>query len=142
MAVSKEEKEILFGPLNINPTKSVPEVIMDAQNGIFEISGNSRMENVSLFYKPIMKWLDEYTKSPNSSTVFEFRISYFNTASALIIFDLMKKLEKIPNITIRWYYPSNDVDLLEAGEDYATVIKVPIEVIAFEDEYDLDILKT
>ena len=136
MAIHKEQKEISINSLNINPTKLIPEIILDAQKGIFEISGNSRMENVSSFYKPILNWLEVYSKTPNPSTVFVFRISYFNTASALIILDIMRKLEKLPDIRIRWYYPSNDVDLLEAGEDYATVIKVPIEIIAFEDEED------
>ena len=136
MAIHKEQGEILIDSLNINPTKLIPEIILDAQKGIFEISGNSRMENVSSFYKPILKWLEEYSKTPNPSTVFVFRISYFNTASALILLDIMRRLEKLPDVRIRWYYPSNDVDLLEAGEDYATVIKVPIEIIAFEDEED------
>ena len=120
-------------PIIISATEDTPGIKLDAANDIFEISGRSLPEDVVKFYKPILDWLDEYAQSPNEETVFDFKLSYFNTASSKIILDIMMKLEEIHNgghnITIKWYYPSEDEDMMEAGEEYADIVDIPIELV-------------
>jgi len=120
-------------PIIISATEDTPEVKLDAVNNKFEMSGRSLPEDVVKFYKPILNWLDEYAQSPNEQTVFEFKLSYFNTASSKIILDIMMKLEEIHNeghsITIKWYYPSDDEDMMEAGEEYADIVDITIELV-------------
>ena len=118
-------------PIMINATEDTPGIRLDAGNGIFEISGRSLPEDVIKFYKPILDWLDEYAQSPNDNTVFNFKLSYFNTASSKIILDILMKLEGVKNIAIKWYYPSDDEDMMEAGEEYADIVDVPIELIEY-----------
>ena len=125
----------MMNPIIISATEDTPGVRLDAANGIFELSGRSLPEDVAKFYKPILGWLDEYTQSPNEHTVFEFKLSYFNTASSKIILDLLMKLEGMhdngKNITIKWYYPSDDEDMMEAGEEYSDIVNVPIELVEY-----------
>ena len=87
------------------------------------------------FYKPILDWLDEYAQSPNANTVFNFKLSYFNTASSKIILDILMKLEGIHSgghsISIKWHYPSDDEDMMEAGEEYADIVDAPIEMVEY-----------
>ena len=45
--------------IKILGTDDTPNVILDANNEIFEISGRSLPEDVSAFYEPILSWLDE-----------------------------------------------------------------------------------
>jgi len=45
--------------LKIEATDKTPRIILDPYNDIFEISGNSRPENVSEFYFPVINWLNE-----------------------------------------------------------------------------------
>ena len=120
-------------PIIFSATEDTPGIKLDAANDIFEISGRSLPEDVVKFYKPILDWLDEYAQSPNEETVFDFKLSYFNTASSKIILDIMMKLEEIHNgghnITIKWYYPSEDEDMMEAGEEYADIVDIPIELV-------------
>jgi hypothetical protein len=108
---------------------------LDVTNGIFEISGRSLPEDVVKFYKPILDWLDEYVQSPNDATVFNFKLSYFNTASSKIILDILMKLEGMhddgKNISIKWHYPSDDEDMMEAGEEYADIVDVPIDLVEY-----------
>ena len=120
-----------MNPIIISATEGTPGVKLDAASEIFEISGRSLPEDVVKFFTPILDWLDEYAKSPNSSTVFDFKLQYFNTASSKIILDILMKLEKISNITIKWHYPSDDEDMMEAGEEYADIVDVPIEMVEY-----------
>ena len=124
-----------MNPIIINATEDTPGVQFDANNNIFLISGRSLPEDVSKFYNPILEWLDEYAKQPNDETVFDFKLSYFNTASSKIILDIMMKLENIhnngQNISIKWHFPSDDEDMMEAGEEYADIVDIPIELVEY-----------
>ena len=120
-----------MNPIIISATEDTPGVRLDAANDIFEISGRSLPEDVVKFYKPILDWLEEYGKAPNPTTVFDFKLSYFNTASSKIILDILMKLEGIANISIKWHYPSDDEDMMEAGEEYADIVDVPIEMVEY-----------
>ena len=124
-----------MNPIIISAAEDTPGVRLDAANDIFELSGRSLPEDVVKFYKPILDWLDEYAQSPNANTVFNFKLSYFNTASSKIILDILMKLEGMhdagKNISIRWNYPSDDEDMMEAGEEYADIVSVPIEMVEY-----------
>ena len=124
-----------MNPIIISAAEDTPGVRLDAANDIFELSGRSLPEDVVKFYKPILDWLDEYAQSPNANTVFNFKLSYFNTASSKIILDILMKLEGMhddgKNISIKWNYPSDDEDMMEAGEEYADIVSVPIEMVEY-----------
>jgi len=124
-----------MNPIIISATEDTPGIRLDATNDIFELSGRSLPEDVVKFYKPILDWLEEYAQSPNENTVFNFKLSYFNTASSKIILDILMKLEGMHdngrNISIKWHYPSDDEDMMEAGEEYADIVGVPIEMVEY-----------
>ena len=124
-----------MNPIIINETEDTPGIKLNATNGIFEITGRSLPEDVVKFYKPILDWLDEYTQSPNKQTVFSFKFTYFNTASSKIILDILTKLEKMhddgENVSIKWYFPSEDEDMKDAGSEYAEIVALPIELIEY-----------
>lgn len=120
---------------NYKGTDDTPSISLDAEQGKFEISGRSMPEDVASFYSPVMDWIDEYFQNPNSKTVFNFKLTYFNTASSKLILDIMVKLEDMQSngndISIKWHYPDIDEDMKEAGEEYAEMIEVPFEQIAY-----------
>lgn len=122
--------------IKILGTDDTPAVILDAGSGIFEISGRSLPEDVTAFYSPLLSWLDEYAASPNDKTVFAFKLVYFNTASSKLLLDVLMKLEDIHadghDVVINWYYPDDDEDMQEAGEEYADIVDIPFEHIAYE----------
>lgn len=122
-------------PLIIKATDSTPNVTLDKAHGIFEISGNSLPENVMAFYDPIMKWILAYVKEPNPSTTFVFKLTYFNTASSKTIFSLLSSLEPIIEkgckVQIDWCYMEVDEDTLDAGKEYASVVKLPFNFLKF-----------
>ena len=124
-----------MNPIIISETEDTPGIRLDTANGIFELTGRSLPEDVVKFYKPILDWLDEYTQSPNEQTVFNFKFTYFNTASSKIILDVLTRLEGMyndgKNISIKWYFPTEDEDMKEAGIEYAEIVDVPIELVEY-----------
>ncbi|MCU4175893.1 DUF1987 domain-containing protein [Carboxylicivirga sp. N1Y90] len=123
--------------INIKGTDDTPNVILDKDNGQFEISGRSLPEDVNMFYEPILEWIDGYSESPNDKTVFNFKLEYFNTASSKIILDILLKFEEIVengnDVLINWHYHEEEEDMLEAGEEYADIVEIQFEYIAYTD---------
>ena len=121
--------------IKILGTDDTPTVILDAENDIFEISGRSLPEDVTAFYDPILNWLDEYATGSNPKTVFTFKLVYFNTASSKLLLDILMKLEEMheegKDILVKWYYPEDDEDMQEAGEEYADIVDVPFEQVSY-----------
>ncbi len=122
-----------MNPINLEGTLKTPAVQFDASTGIMEIRGKSIPENSIEFYKPLVDWLEEYAKNPNPRTQVNVQLEYFNTSSSKCILDVFKKLEAIHKakneVVINWYYEEDDEDMLEAGEDYESIVRVPFKMI-------------
>ncbi len=114
-----------------------PYILMDGDNGVIEIKGRSIPENSVEFYKPLIDWLESYSALGGKSTTTNVQLEYFNTSSSKCLLDIFKKLEflyrKGTTVVINWYYEEDDEDMYEAGEDYATILNVPINLIELED---------
>ena len=113
--------------LNLEGTEDTPKILLDKNNGIFEISGRSLPEDSAEFYQPIIQWIDDYSANPNSSTDFVFKLEYFNTASSKLILDVLSKLEEIPGIKVSWYFHEDDEDMEEAGEEFSELVDIEFE---------------
>ena len=124
-------------PISIEGTAKTPSVKFNAKDGIIEIKGRSIPENSVEFYKPLVDWLEEYKSSPLEKTRVNIQLEYFNTSSSKCILDVFKKLEAIhkgkQEVEINWYYEEDDEDMLEAGEDYESIIRVPFKMIETSD---------
>ncbi|MGM0531420.1 MAG: DUF1987 domain-containing protein [Bacteroidota bacterium] len=123
--------------LSIEGTNKTPNVKLDPVSGVIEIKGRSIPENSIEFYRPIVEWLDEYAKNPNKKTTVNVQLEYFNTSSSKCILDIFKKLESLKKsrneVVINWYYEEDDEDMLESGEDYESIIRVPFKMIEIVD---------
>ena len=121
--------------IKILGTDDTPGITLDAQNEIFEIAGRSLPEDVASFYDPALNWLNEYAESPNKKTNFNFKLTYFNTASSKVLLDILMKLEEIHEagneVLVKWYSPDDDEDMQEAGEEYADIVDVPFEQLSY-----------
>jgi hypothetical protein len=121
--------------IKIKGSDDTPNVILDKDNGIFEISGRSLPEDVAAFYEPILDWLESYAEEPLEKTVFNFKLEYFNTASSKLLLDVLLKLEDMyddgKDVLVRWHFPDDDEDMEEAGEEYADIVEVPFEQVSY-----------
>ncbi len=120
--------------LEIQATADTPKVILDKDKNYFEISGLSLPEDAIEFYKPIMKWLEDYSDNPNDETTFNLKLEYFNTASSKQIIQLLLFLEKLntkTKVKIRWHYKDIDEDMHDLGEEYSEIIKVNFDLVEY-----------
>jgi hypothetical protein len=121
--------------IKIMGTDDTPTIILDAANDLFEISGTFAARGCNSILRPNLNWLEEYAANPNPSTVFTFKLVYFNTASSKLLLDILMKLEQIhedgKEVLIRWFYPDDDEDMQEAGEEYADIVDVPFEQVSY-----------
>ncbi|MCR5454807.1 MAG: DUF1987 domain-containing protein [Bacteroidales bacterium] len=120
--------------INIEGTPKTPTISFDANTGVIEIKGRSIPENSIEFYKPLVDWLDKFADVAQGTVSVNIQLEYFNTSSSKCILDVFKKLENLQNknraeVVINWYYEEDDEDMLEAGEDYQSILKIPFNMV-------------
>lgn len=126
-------------PLCIKETEDTPVICLDPETGIMEFAGNSLPENASLFYEPVLQWLDEYNQLPNKKTTFVFKIRVISSSSSKIFFDILSKIDNLhenenSEVKILWYYTVYDDEMREIGLDYRDAMTVPFELILMDEE--------
>ena len=112
-------------------TKMTPEVILDSDKKVFSISGSSRPENPTHFYKPIFDWITEYIQNSNDKFIFQVKMNYFNTSSSKILLDLFELFESLAEskeIHVIWYHQADDEEMQEAGEELLDLVEISHEI--------------
>jgi len=127
-------------PIIIDGTQDTPKIMLDAANKKFEISGKSFPADVAQFYQPVLAWIEDYAENPLDQTVLTLKMDYFNTASSKVILDILYRFEDISNeghkVKIQWYYPDDDEDMKETGEEYDDIVDVEFEHIEYSVDYE------
>jgi hypothetical protein len=115
--------------IKINRSDVYPDIILDKENGVFEIRGISLPHDARDFYQPVLAFLDEYATNPNKVTIFVFNLKYFNVSSAkmlLFVFYRLKEIyDKGNTVLVTWCF--DDDDIKEAGQDFEHMIKIPFQ---------------
>jgi hypothetical protein len=112
-------------------TKMTPEIVLDAVNHIYKISGNSRPENPMQFYKPVFEWLSSHLTNSDTKLTLEMKMDYFNTSTSKIFLDLFEMFEghdATENVHVVWYYQSDDEEMQEAGEELLDLVSISYEI--------------
>lgn len=124
--------------LELSPTEKTPAVSVDGGQGLFTITGCSIPENADRFYSPLQDLVERYAQAPAVRTVLHVELSYFNSSSSKYLLDLMKLLADVhasgrSNVTVEWWYAKDDLDMKEAGEDYRSLLDLPVKLKARTD---------
>jgi hypothetical protein len=125
--------------LIIDQQQNSPKVILDPENKMYLISGESRPHDVREFYEPVILWLEEFSSHLNNSAskeehvIFNFNFEYFNSSSSKLILDICKILSKLRqqdiNIEVKWHFEKDDYDMLEAGKEFSAIVKFPFDYV-------------
>ncbi len=114
----------------IEPSNSTPKVDFKIC-GELNLEGRSLPEDSIKFYSPLFVWAREYVAE---KTVINIKLEYLNTSSSKQLLQLLKIITENPQnktVKINWYYEEGDLDSLETGEHYATIIDAPFKFIEF-----------
>jgi hypothetical protein len=125
--------------LHLASTEKTPEVILDDELNVFQVKGLCLPENVRDFSQTVTDKLDDYLqildRTPEDDQKkkpfrVNFKLGYFNTAAAKFIADVLMHVKAHMQtgspIKVFWHYNEDDYDMLEAGEDMAKMVDVPL----------------
>ncbi|HEY4788529.1 MAG TPA: DUF1987 domain-containing protein, partial [Bacteroidales bacterium] len=104
-------------------------------SGVLNIEGRSILENIIDHFQPAVDWINNLSTCPPPTITLNIKLEYFNTRSSKMILNILKSLEgmhlsKKSKVTVNWYYGDDDLDMLEAGNDYQSIIKLPFNMIS------------
>jgi hypothetical protein len=136
-----------MNPLIIEKSKNTPRIFFDPTKQYYEIIGESRPENVRLFYEPVCHWIEnQYNEIESHFNAgehlfqkidFHVKLGYFNSSSAKFIFDILHKLYQLKKYNIQiqtlWFYDEGDEDMKQAGIDLAEMLE---EEFSFRENKD------
>lgn len=120
--------------LIIKETEKTPSVALSS-NGVLKIEGRSIPEDAAKFFKPILDWTSEFTAD---DIRVDIKLEYFNTSSSKFILEMLRLLENNPNnnnnnILVNWFYEEGDLDVLESGQYFESIIGIPFKYIEYEE---------
>ncbi len=85
-----------------------PFVELNAETGTCIISGNSYMQNPDDFFKPVIKWLKEYSILNKGDLLFFSDIDNMNTGTSRVLYEILDVLRsykrKGANVKIKWNF--------------------------------------
>lgn len=103
-----------------------PKIVFDAEEGVFEISGDILNDNQS-FHDMILDWLKSYAKSPNACTTFRFYLYYMSDKGWQLVKNMIGILKTLPDIVIVWQ--AENEDFKEHGEELSEELAFPFKYI-------------
>lgn len=119
----------------LSKNTDTPEVSLNAQEGLLEITGRSLPENAEVFYQPVLDWVKAYTKSAPQKTTVKIELEYFNSSSVKQVLSLLISLEELyrsgKEVTVIWSYNEDDELMEMKGRELESIIELPFNLIAF-----------
>jgi hypothetical protein len=116
-------------------TTDTPSVLLDPEQQLMELAGNSYPENTAEFYQPIYEWLHGYFNGGGGTLKTILKLNYFNTSSAKCILNLLTILQQYHSqnkrITVEWFYDEDDEDMLETGKAFSVDFSLPFDIRAY-----------
>ena len=124
--------------LHIEAEKKSPSVNFELYSGLLRIGGNSSLENPGKFYDVLINWLESYSLKPAVKSTFKMEMEYFNSSSSKHLMRALRIMERIQaagksDVLIEWHHHEHDGSMLEAGEDFASMLKIPFSYIEEKD---------
>lgn len=107
-------------------TKTLPYLDFDLDKGMIKIWGRSiDVEAKENFWIPLIEKLDSYLEDPRDMVVC-IELEFFSTLSSKALLEMFKLIEQKTvkdnnrKFLVEWFY--DDEELLEAGEDYQSML--------------------
>jgi hypothetical protein len=124
--------------LQIQGTRSTPEIDFDSVSRLLSVKGQSYPENSFKFYEPVLQWIDEFLAKLTTEEVrVHFNLPYINTSSSKCIMMLLDKLEQAfqdgKPVALYWYYSADNDSELECAEEFKEDMSLPFHILPLEE---------
>ena len=129
----EEDLGLTLEHLYAKGTLVTPLVDFDSESGLLLLRGVSMPEDMGRFYTPLLNWMRRYIETPAATTIFRIEFSYFNTATSKVLLELFALCERLHEskheVRIEWCYIPDDFDMIEAGDNYQMLLRVPFQLV-------------
>jgi len=98
------------------------------RGSVITISGRSYYVDPRDTYNALLEQIEEFKSSPKKIELV-IDLEMFNTPSAKKLLEVLKSLES-ENAKVVWMYEEDDEDMLQAGQDYESMVRLPFEFIS------------
>ena len=123
--------------LYIEGTGKTPRIEFTSLTGELVLDGRSIPENAAKVYEPLLEWVNEYVKSPCTTTNLHLKLEYFNSSSLIWIVKIITTLGNInlrgALLYIHFYFEIEDYEEGISGElkDLIEVLSDKIRTVKF-----------
>lgn len=121
-------------PLRLPATHYTPKVVFHPGNGALTLTGPATPTNAGAFFGPVIdavKRALRYNKPEYFSV--EFRLETVSPATGKHLAMLLNLLDLAYDNSyqcdIRWFFPENNLEMKEIGEDLADAIDLPVTLL-------------
>ncbi len=118
--------------IRISATRSTPEVILNKEGSI-KLRGRLIPNDALNFFKPIDVWISEYQNNPAEITYVDINLDLINADSKKFLVQTIQNISHVTlknkNFIINWYHDGSDSEMLEIGEQLASVLDIPFVFI-------------
>ncbi|MCF6367182.1 MAG: DUF1987 domain-containing protein [Bacteroidales bacterium] len=113
-----------------------PNIELNAETGICSISGNSYMQDVRLFFKPVIEWFKEYTSTKRRGDLLViYNLQNLNTGTSRVLYEILEILKSYKllgaNVKIKWNFigkPEIHIDdIIDLTSDFGIDIEAITE---------------
>lgn len=120
--------------LVIDKTYSTPAVNFDAKSGYLKIEGRSIPENPSVFYEPLINWINEYFQTvPNATAKMDIKLDYINSGSSKSILSMLKAIKIFCDngkiCQVNWHFEEDDESIRDLGRHFKSLLKMPFNLV-------------
>ena len=113
----------------IPQTIHTPLVVASPDSGVISIKGKIIPENPDEFFNQLeiitQRCIEEKNGNPLNINI---QVDYFNTPSLKMLAKYFKSVIPVKP-TINWHYEPGDDSIREAGEDYASLLNFPFNLV-------------
>jgi hypothetical protein len=109
--------------LYIKASNDSPEVDFKYTFNQLTMSGEAFPEDASRFFYPVIMGLVEFLKVNTKPINFNFKLTYFNSASTKMLFNIFQLLNEhaasLQPVILNWIYDEEDDTIKDFGDDIA-----------------------
>jgi hypothetical protein len=105
--------------------------LLDPASNTYRIEGRSLPENAHQFYQPLIDWFAVLLSQKGQTVELDIYLDYYNSSTGRYLMELMLSLEegsRNNNIGILWRADAEDEIMLEKGEEYRVLLKIPVQI--------------
>ena len=127
----------MINEYNIPGTKESPLLAFNGETGQFIISGTSISNQSDSIFEGLDAWIDNYLLSPKDVTQLIIDLDYFDISTSKYLLAVLYKLKVLQKskklITVEWHYDAKEDDMLELGQDYEMMVRLPFKYVGHKE---------